>query len=362
MFFNRVKRTLVCMVLALGVVGCSKAPDPQNDIPLFKAFIAENIDKVSDDPYISSTVKPGDKMYEFLVELQHGMVRKETYEPMIEQGDSESKLWYARLSMYETPIVGQVYQWIKEAMLEGNPYAALELSEQGEFCETYGKGSASSKLLEMMGSDTSYESKICSTENFAKAVEGFEKLAKQGDLRAQYFLLKQKEWDKSEETRADYIQEIIRFSEAHYYQPLMDYVETILYYSKEAQKDVSNTQEQYDLAIQLLTVASNNNYIPAINQLFLSISDEEYKKELANKSITLGDTQMLVFQFYSVERNSKEQYYYNLLFKELTGQYKSTRVETPNESSKVEAQAKAFAKTIHSSVYIDGFTDSGDWI
>ncbi|HGF5073415.1 hypothetical protein P3584_09060 [Vibrio parahaemolyticus] len=37
MFFNRIKSMLVCVVLTLGVVGGSKAPDPQNDIPLFKA-------------------------------------------------------------------------------------------------------------------------------------------------------------------------------------------------------------------------------------------------------------------------------------------------------------------------------------
>ncbi|HHY0625601.1 TPA: sel1 repeat family protein, partial [Vibrio parahaemolyticus] len=231
-----------------------------------------------------------------------------------------------------------------------------------ESCRYYfGKNSAGNKLAEMVGIGTPNESGVCSEENFALALKGFEKLANEGDLRAQYFLLKQKSWDQSTETRAEYIREIIRFAEAHYYQPLMDYVGTILFYSKEEHKDISNTQEQRELAIKLLTIASNNNYIPAIRKLFLSINDERYKKELENKSLNLGDTEMVVYLFYRVEKNSKEQYYYNLLFKELTGQYKSTRVKVPNEPSKLEAQAKAFAKTIHSSVYIDGFTDSGDW-
>lgn len=57
MFFNRIKSTLVCVVLTLGVVACSKAPDPQNDIPLFKAFIAENIDKVSDYLQLSLEIR-----------------------------------------------------------------------------------------------------------------------------------------------------------------------------------------------------------------------------------------------------------------------------------------------------------------
>ncbi|EJG1086794.1 sel1 repeat family protein [Vibrio parahaemolyticus] len=362
MYFNQLAAKSVLLIgLTLGMVGCSRTPDPQDDIPLFKTFIAENIDKVSDDPYISSTVKPGDKMYEFLVELQHGMVHKETYEPLIQNGDSESKLWYARLSMYDTPIVGQVYKWIREAMLEGNPYAALELSEQGEFCHVYGKDSASNSLLNMMGADTSYTSDVCSEKYFTKAVKGFEKLAAEGDLRAQYFLLKQKHWDKSKETRADYIHEIIRFAEAHYYQPLMDYVGTILYYSEETQKDVSNSQKQHELAIQLLTIASNNNYIPAINKLFQSTNDAKEKSKLVSRSILLGDVQMITYQFYEAERHSTERYYYNLLIKELTGDYQTMNIDTPNESKLLKERVKGFVEDIHSSVYIDGFTDSSDW-
>ncbi|HHC7366015.1 TPA: hypothetical protein ACN30O_004618 [Vibrio parahaemolyticus] len=89
-FFNRIKSTLVCVVLTLGVVACSKAPDPQNDIPLFKAFIAENIDKVSDDLYISSAVKPGDKMYEFLKYVQPGSGRNLLIQSLVDDGDPEA--------------------------------------------------------------------------------------------------------------------------------------------------------------------------------------------------------------------------------------------------------------------------------
>ncbi|HGF5073411.1 sel1 repeat family protein [Vibrio parahaemolyticus] len=363
MCFNRILvKSILLFGLALSMVGCSKAPDPQDDIPLFDTFIAENIDKVSDDPYISSTVRPGDKMYDFLVSLQHGSGGKNFLDPLLDNDDPEAMLWEGRLILPVMRLRGKAYRLIHGAMQAGNPYAALELSEGSESCRYYfGKNSAGNKLAEMVGMGASNESGVCSEDNFALALKGFEELAKEGDLRAQYFLLKQKSWDQSTETRAEYIQEIIRFAKAHYYQPLMDYVGTILFYSKEENKDISNTQEQHELAIKLLTIASNNNYIPAIRKLFLSNNDEQYKKELENKSLNLGDTEMVVYLFYEVKKNSTEQYYYNLLFKELTGQYKSTRVKVPNESSKVEAQAKAFAKTIHSSVYIDGFTDSGDW-
>ncbi len=364
MFFNRIKSTLVCVVLTLGVVGCSKAPDPQNDIPLFKAFIDENIDKVSDDPYISSTVKPGDKLYDLILHAQHGRWDEDEDErwlDLIKQGNTQAMIWYGRVLTVGLQQRGQGYQLIRNAMLKGDPYAALWLSDRSQEClDDLGANSPNNKLAEMAGLSTSSDSDICTKENFAKAVEGFEELAKQGDLRAQYFLLKQKEWDKSEETRADYIQEIIRFSEAHYYQPLMDYVETILYYSKEAQKDVSNTQDQYDLAIQLLTIASSNNYIPAIEKLYFSIENEGKKNDLINQAMSLGDVRMIRYKYYQMEESSPEEYYYNVIVKELSGNY-IFRPDKSEEKADVRKKAKNFAKFIHSSVYIDGFTSRDNW-
>ncbi|EJE4194033.1 sel1 repeat family protein, partial [Vibrio parahaemolyticus] len=199
MCFNRILvKSILLLGLILGMVGCSKAPDPQDDIPLFDSFIAENIDKVSDDPYISSTVRPGDKMYEFLKYLQHGSGRNRLIQPLVDSGDSEAMLWFARLNLGNTEIRGKVLRLMRDSMQAGNPYAALELSEGSESCRYYfGKNSAGNKLAEMVGIGTPNESGVCSEENFALALKGFEKLANEGDLRAQYFLLKQKSWDQS---------------------------------------------------------------------------------------------------------------------------------------------------------------------
>ncbi|MDF5022316.1 sel1 repeat family protein [Vibrio parahaemolyticus] len=362
MCFSRLfVKSILLFGLALSMVGCSKAPDPQDDIPLFDVFIAENIDKVSDDPYISSTVRPGDKMYDFLVSLQHGSGGKNFLDPLLDNEDPEAMLWEGRLILPVMRLRGKAYRLIHGAMQAGNPYAALELSEGSESCRYYfGKNSAGNKLAEMVGMGASNESGVCSEENFALALKGFEELAKEGDLRAQYFLLKQKSWDKSTETRAEYIQEITRFAEAHYYQPLMDYVGTILFYSKEENKDISNTQEQRELAIKLLTIASNNNYIPAIYKLYFATTNKDEKEELINKSFVLGDIRMIKYQLFKEQDGSPEQYYYNTIIKELSGRY----LFSPEESEKepdVQLQAEKFAESIHASVYIDGFTDSVDW-
>lgn len=359
MFFNRVKQSVVCVVLTLSVVGCSKAPDPQNDIPLFKAFIAENIDKVSDDPYISSTVKPGDKMYEFLKYLQHGSGRNRLIQSLVDGGDPEAMLWYARLNLGNPDIRGQVLKLMRASMTAGNPYAALELSEGSESCTYYfGKNSTGNQLAEMAGLSTSSDSDICTKENFAKAVEGFEKLAKQGDLRAQYFLLKQKEWDKSEETRADYIREIIRFSEAHYYQPLMDYVSTILY--RPDFDYISDSPELFSLAKKLLTIASNYNYIPATERLIHL--DRNIKKEdpLYLKLLKLDSPYYYSSQILKFAENYSEKELYCLVsaHDKLTG---NSGYWIVISDATREYPPSCNGKSPTSMVYIDGFTERSYW-
>lgn len=360
MYFSQLtSKSLLLLGLALGLVGCSKAPDPQDDIPLFKTFIAENIDKVSDDPYISSTVKPGDKMYKFLASLQHGSGGGDFLEPLLSSNDPEAMLWEARLILPVMRHRGRAYQLIRDSMLAGNPYAALELSEGSESCTYYfGRDSVGNNLAEMAGLSSPSDSDVCSKDNFTKAVKGFEKLAKEGDLRAQYFLLKQKHWDKSKETRTDYIREVIRFAEAHYYQPLMDYVGTILYRPK---KDyISDTPEQRVLAVNLLTIASNNNYIPAVERLIHLEEDINKDNPLYQKLKSLGSPYYYASRvlYFENEYDKKELYCFVSAHQQLTGDSGYWIVidddMRANPPSCEQRQAPAM-------VYIDGFTQSGFW-
>ncbi|EPZ5422417.1 sel1 repeat family protein [Vibrio parahaemolyticus] len=361
MYFNQLaSKSLLLLGLTLGLVGCSKAPDPQDDIPLFKTFIAENIDKVSDDPYISSTVKPGDKMYEFLKYLQHGSGRNRLIKTLVDNGDPEAMLWFARLNLGNTEIRGQVLQLMRDSMLAGNPYAALELSEGSESCTYYfGRDSVGNNLAEMAGLNSSNDSDVCSKDNFTKAVKGFEKLAKEGDLRAQYFLLKQKHWDKSKETRADYIREVIRFAEAHYYQPLMDYVGTILY---RPEKDyISDTSEQRALAVNLLTIASNNNYIPAIERL-IRIDNSKRKNDVFYlKLLNLGSPYYYASRFlrFENEYNENELYCFATAYQVISGGDQKLFIWLDDDMRTNPPSCDQ--KQTPAMVYIDGFTQSGFW-
>ncbi|BEI25145.1 hypothetical protein KKIDH5335_34770 [Vibrio fluvialis] len=349
----------------VGLVSCK--PNPQDDIALFQPFITENINKKSADPYISSTVKPGDKMYEILVNIQHGQwdVAEGGLLSLIDEGNPDAMLWYARMLLLDNNKRREVINLIFKSLTLGNPYAALAIAKNSHACAYLGTGSLDSQVAQSLGISDPNSAQLCTDDNFQKAIELFKPLSEKGDLRAQYFLLKQQELDQSKETRAQYIQEVIRFSQNHYYQPLMDYVNTILIYSPSKGKSESKTVEQYQLAIDLLTIAANNNYIPAVNDLayYLKETSKEESERLRNLALKLGSTSAVEYKYHRSHEGSENKYFYNALYKGLSGKY-AFDVHTLNEEekAKVNEKVKLFMKDITPMVYIDGFTRRNDWV
>ncbi|MBY8163089.1 sel1 repeat family protein [Vibrio fluvialis] len=365
MKFFQSARLILLLSIMIGLVGCK--PNPQDDIVLFQPFIAGNINKRSADPYISSIVKPGDKMYDILVNIQHGKwdIAEGSLLSLIDEGNPDAMLWYARMLLLDNNKRREVINLIFKSLTLGNPYAALAIAKNSHACAYLGAGSLDSQVAQSLGISDPNSAQLCTDDNFQKTVELFKPLAVQGDLRAQYFLLKQQELDQSKETRAQYIQEVIRFSQAHYYQPLMDYVNTILIYSQSKNKSESKTVDQYQLAIDLLTIAANNNYIPAINKLSFLLEDaaQEESERLIDIALKLGSTSTLKYKYHRSNEGSEDEYFYNALYKGLSGKY-AFDVHTLNEEekAKVNEKVKLFMKDITPMVYIDGFTSRNDWV
>ncbi|MDE1328935.1 sel1 repeat family protein [Vibrio aestuarianus] len=364
LYLNRLVRLVLLLSVMVGLVACK--PNPQDDIALFQPFITENINQKSDDPYISSTVKPGDKMYDILVNIQHGKwsVAKSGLLGLIEEGNSDAMLWYAKMILLDNYKRREVTNLIFKSLTLGNPYAALAISKNSLACAYLGSGSLDSQVVQSLGISDPNSAQLCTEYNFTKAIELFKPLAAQGDLRAQYFLLKQQQLDQSKETRAQYIQEVIRFSQAHYYQPLMDYVNTILVHPQGKDKYEAKTPELYQLAIQLLTIAANHNYIPAIIDLAFLVDDENGQDELLDRAINLGSTKIVRYKLYEEPINSSGRYFYNVVFKHLSGDYKlgDDKPDDKGEIERIEKEVALFMGDIHSSVYIDGFTSRDDWV
>ncbi|BDA01773.1 sel1 repeat family protein [Vibrio cholerae] len=360
---NRLTRFVLLLSIVVWLMACK--PNPQDDIALFQSFITENINKKSADPYISSTVKPGDKMYYFFLSLQRGSTNHHDLKPLINEGNTEAMVWYARLMMMYIDERNYSRELLQRAFFEGNPYAALELSDIGESCFYLGKLTLHRQVAESLNLESSADSQlnVCAKENRQIAIKGFEQLAEQGDLRAQYFLLQQQELEKSKETRAQYIQEVIRFSKNHYYQPLMDYVNTILTRPQGKDKYEARTTEQYNLAIDLLTIASNNNYIPAIKRLLEVDLDEEIFTKRMEQLTRLGST-FEIYENYFNSQDEYERYYYSMLFKQLTGDNKlsSSYRATDDEVKMINEKIEKVISSMTPMVYIDGFTSRNKWV
>ncbi|PCE65236.1 tryptophanase [Salinivibrio sp. YCSC6] len=348
--------------------GCKeKAINPEDDIPLFKDFIEENIDKVADDPYISSTLRPDDEMYEVMLKLQRGIPwsdsREEEFNRLIEKGNTQATILHARMAIINILERSLAISRLAKAMSEGNPYAAYWLSNKSSICLSYiGSKNLGNKVAKDLGLDTSYENKYCTEEIYQKAVEGFKKLAAQGDLRAQYFLLKDQGLDKSVEKREEYIKEVIRFAESHYYQPLMDYTSSLRKQTKEGR--VFSTEKLKILSLDLFRVASNNYYIPAMSKLVYYERDNTVLFDRLKKSGGRNYFWAMAFDR-SNELTNRDKYCHAVLFEKIykdmdfygfdsdwpkKGDYDESICETDKEIAEMKPM-----------IYIDYFTKSDNW-
>lgn len=322
--YKDIRKIAFLLFVVIAISACKekeKAVNPEDDIPLFKEFIEENIDKVADDPYISSTVKPDDEMYDLMLMLQRGDWSQTTWDEMdslMKKGVENAKIIYARTKIDEIYKRSEATAILTELMRKGNPYATYWLSSKSNLCLSYlSSEHFGNKVAKELGLDTSYENKYCTEEIYQKAVEGFKKLAAQGDLRAQYFLLKEKGLDKSVGKREEYIKEVIRFSEVHYYKPLIDYIDSL---QKQTNDGVVFRSEKLEkLAFDLLKVASNNNYIPAMGAVMYYERNSDDNNKLYKRMKMLGGKYYFwaIFEDKSEEMGEKEKYCHALLFEKI---------------------------------------------
>ncbi|OOE81875.1 hypothetical protein BZG72_10325 [Salinivibrio sp. PR6] len=368
--YKNIIKIAFLLFVVIAISACKekeKAINPEDDIPLFKSFIERNIDKVADDPYISSTVRPENEMYDVLLDLQRGTPwnkeEEDRFNRLIGRGNAHATILYSRLTLNDISEKSVAVSRLAKLMSEGNPYAAYWLSNRSYRCRAHlGSSSLGNKVAKDLGLDTSYENKYCTEEIYQKAVEGFKKLAAEGDLRAQYFLLKDQGLDESVEKREEYIKEVIRFAEAHYYKPLMDYTDSL-------QKQTNNgvifrSKELEKLAFDLFKIASNNNYIPAMGTVMYY---EENNDELFERMKKVGGSYYFLSMALdrSDELNNQEKYCHALLYEKI---FKDSRYfiyydDWPDKSDYDESICnieKEIAE-MKPMIYIDYFTRIDNW-
>jgi hypothetical protein len=370
--YKNIIKIAFLLFVVVGISACKekeKAINPEDDIPLFKDFIEENIDKVADDPYISSTVRPENEMYDVFLDLQRGTPwskEEDRFNRLIDKGNADATILYSRLTLNDIEKKSVAVSRLAKLMSDGNPYAAYWLSNRSYRCRAHlGSSSLGNKVAKDLGLDTSYENKYCTEEIYQKAVEGFKKLAAEGDLRAQYFLLKDKGLDKSVEKREEYIKEVIRFADSHYYKPLMDYIDSL---QKQTNDGVVFRSEKLEkLAFDLLKVASNNNYIPAMGAVMYYERNSDDNNKLYKRMKMLGGKYYFwaMFEDKSEEMDEKEKYCHALLFekvyrKNILFSFNSDWPEKNDYDESICEVDKEIAE-MKPMIYIDYFTLIANW-
>ncbi|WNJ96837.1 hypothetical protein RND59_07115 [Vibrio ruber] len=169
--------------------------------------MAQESQSFNPDPYISSTYRPGDPLYEPLLYIQRHRQGKaeELLKPLVEQGNADAMYWLAQItyddSYYSSGPAAKLFQ--KSAEL-GNPYAALRLDINDRECQMFMSGYCDQKWGEL-------------------GRKLLQERAAQGDKKAEYYLLQYDE-NSSEEVHKELERLVTENAKNHYYQPLMNII------------------------------------------------------------------------------------------------------------------------------------------
>ncbi|KUI96951.1 hypothetical protein [Vibrio sp. MEBiC08052] len=165
--------------------------------------MAQESQPFNPDPYISSTYRPGDPLYEPLLYIQRHRQGKaeELLHPLVEQGNADAMYWLAQItyddSYYSSGPAAKLFQ--KSAEL-GNPYAALRLDSNNRECQMFMSGYCDQKWGKL-------------------GRKLLQERAEKGDKKAEYYLLQYDE-DSSEEVHKELERLVTENAKNHYYQPL----------------------------------------------------------------------------------------------------------------------------------------------
>ncbi|MDW6002362.1 SEL1-like repeat protein [Vibrio mangrovi] len=229
--------------------------------------MAEESQPFNPDPYISSTYRPGDPLYEPLLYIQRHRqgLAEELLKPLVEQGNADAMYWLAQITYRDNYYSGgpaaELFQ--KSAEL-GNPYAALRLDSDNYECRRRMSSYCDQKWGEL-------------------GRKLLQERADKGDKKAKYYLLQYDE-NSSEDAHKKLEKLVTENAKNHYYQPLMrmvvDYNDQsyLTYFEKEDKYDI----EERKIISKLAYLMANNNFSPVISN-FIYFNQDLYKKEYLSK-------------------------------------------------------------------------------
>ncbi|SJN59971.1 hypothetical protein VR7878_03871 [Vibrio ruber DSM 16370] len=224
--------------------------------------MAQKSQPFNPDPYISSTYRPGDPLYEPVLAIQRDRwdIAKKLLQPLVEQGNADAMYWLAHISGGSIYAGKEIARLFRKSAELGNPYAALRLDVSSEDCSLYLRG-------------------YCDPKWGKLGRKLLQERAEKGDKKAEYYLLQYDE-NSSEEVHKKLEQLVTENAKNHYYQPLMNMIidYSIQYYLNYFQKENELPLEYKKDINKLSILMAKNNFSPAIGNIFYTSDIKEPNK------------------------------------------------------------------------------------
>ena len=214
----------------------------------------------SNNPYLTSEVMPDHPLYQALLAKQRNQIVNDLLKPHMDNNDADAMYWYAMDNM--AGINGRIESglWLIQSAKLGNPYAAFYLRERNYDCKL--------KIAH-----------LCDDKWRERAKELFKESAEKGDIKSRYYYVYGFGKKSSQEDTDELVSVIIDAAKQGYYRPLIDFIDR---YSREhGWKDLEDKKKGFDL----LKMAANDNYIPAIDKILDMLNDTSFKKNIPEKKI-----------------------------------------------------------------------------
>ncbi len=263
---------LVCLMIYLNIVP-SEEQQLENEYGALAYTELLTLGKASTpnpDVYAASQITPDNPLFEGVLALQREQYGDawEALKPLAEAGDPDAMFWFAETINGSSIIASRnAGIWFDKAAQLGNPYAALQLMPRTSNCEHAGIGLS-----------------ICREKWIGKASAMFAERAKSGaPMSVFYDAISYSMWGDATDYHTK-IKLVTKAAKGGYYAPLYRAIYRI-------EKYENITPEKRQAIVDLLTLAANNNFIPAMVRVFYKYPetlDEKHKIQLLENTTKLG--------------------------------------------------------------------------
>ncbi|MCC4799775.1 hypothetical protein BCT30_23700 [Enterovibrio norvegicus] len=243
-----------------------KKQESQGAVTLNYFFENEPSDDFSSDPYISSLYRPGDLLYQPVLDYQNGRLDRAIpkLKDLSEAGNSDAMFWYAdHLMKVSVKSRFDGYNWFEKSANLGNPYSALMLDDDNYWCQMYFPS-------------------LCNEHWGELATKLLQERAETGDFRAEFYLNKPSSFRTADDFKK-MVEAVNKAAQYHYYVPAMILLGRF-------SRDPNIDDAKKEALAHVYNFMAKYNYIPAYDGLY----EQSGLTKTYNIALKLGSKSQIV--------------------------------------------------------------------